>query len=382
MRFYQQRLGTDDVLFQSDAERARAESTTKKSKSTRPATKVDDFFLPDFCNWRALLSIASICLLVALIVGLLRWQRSADPLLELLLIIVFLLWIALGCAAALCFARPILVKLQRYTAILVTYFLIVGLTVVISSLSWFLLDYFDALLLVASTSRGYFILNNLGIAVLVTTIGLRYLFVLHQWRQRIQSEAEAKMQSLMSRIRPHFLFNTMNTIACLTRIDAEAAEGAIEDLAELLRVTMRQSDQLVPLAEELEVCRCYARVEQLRMGDRLRVDWQLDAAAESCLVPTLSIQPLLENAVKHGAEHLHSAEPIKVRVEFNKHLVITVENPFDATLQTLSPSGMSIALDNIKQRLQLSYGEQAKLLTSAQNNWFVVQLHLPAKLCK
>lgn len=339
------------------------------------------FFLPNFCNWRTFFSISSICLLVALIVALIRWQRSPNPLLELSLIMVFLLWVALACAAALCIARIWLMTLPRVVALLITYLLVLSITVGISVICWEIAISLNARIVFSSPDRSFFVLNNLGIAAIVTTIALRYMFVMHEWKRRVETEARAQMQALLSRIRPHFLFNTLNTIAELTRTDAAAAETAIDDLAELLRITMRQTDQWISLREELDICATYVRVEQLRMGQRLEVNWQVATDILDLPVPLLCIQPLIENAVKHGAEHMRDERAIKISIRKNsdKKMRILIENPFDANAQSVSPSGQRLALGNIRERLKLSYGKEALLQTAAHGDWFVVELVLPTE---
>ena len=126
---------------------------------------------------------------------------------------------------------------------------------------------------------------------------LRYFYVTHQWRSNLESVAESRFAALQARIRPHFLFNSMNTIASLTRSDPAAAERAIEDLADLFRASLGNSNEPISLEQELEVTRVYQRMEEQRLGDRLKVDWQLDNVPMQTRVPGLTIQPLLENAI-------------------------------------------------------------------------------------
>lgn len=349
-----------------------------KSSHKKNQTKLD-FYLPNFCSWQGLLSLASISVLVALIISLIRWQKSNDILLEMLLITIFLLWISFSCAITLCVARRWLLILHRYLAMALTYLIVLSMTVIVSSIGWSISETVDATYLYYSSSREFFILNNLAIAIVITTIVLRYLSVIHQWRLRIESEAKANMQALLSRIRPHFLFNTMNTIAELTRTDGEAAEDAIVDLAELLRVTMRQTDQWITLEEELDICRTYVRVEQLRMGNRLQVNWTIDQRLLDVNVPLLCLQPLIENAVKHGTERMCDERAIKISIALvsDKRCCLTVENPRDELVQSVSPSGQRLALDNIRERLHLGYNSAASLEIYPQGDWFVVKLYIP-----
>ena len=153
-------------------------------------------------------------------------------------------------------------------------------------------------------SRDDLLARNAGIAVIVTALVLRYFFVTHQWQKHVRAEALSRIQALQARIRPHFLFNSMNTIAALTRSDPKRAEEAVEDLADLFRATLRDSHSPLRLKEELELTRIYQRIEALRLGDRLAVRWDVGALPMRAFVPGLTVQPLLENAIYHGIEPL------------------------------------------------------------------------------
>ena len=137
---------------------------------------------------------------------------------------------------------------------------------------------------------------------MVTALALRYFYVTHEWRHNVELQAKARVHALQARIRPHFLFNSMNTIAALTRSNPARAEEAVQDLAELFRANLNEKRSQIPLAEEIDVARTYQRMEQLRLGDRLRVDWKVDSLPTDALVPGLTLQPLLENAIYHGVE--------------------------------------------------------------------------------
>ena len=111
----------------------------------------------------------------------------------------------------------------------------------------------------------------------VTALALRYFYVTHEWRHNVELQAKARVHALQARIRPHFLFNSMNTIAALTRSNPARAEEAVQDLADLFRANLNEKRNQIPLAEEIDVARTYQRMEQLRLGDRLRVDWKIDS---------------------------------------------------------------------------------------------------------
>ncbi|MCB1575667.1 MAG: histidine kinase, partial [Xanthomonadales bacterium] len=161
-------------------------------------------------------------------------------------------------------------------------------------------------------SRLEFVLRNMAISGIVGALALRYFFVQHQYRARVESETDARIQALQSRIRPHFLFNSMNTIASLTRSDPRLAEQVTEDLAALFRVSLSDARVPVTLAEEVELATQYLRIEQQRLGERLRIDVDMRDLPQSARLPALIIQPLVENAVYHGIEP--STEPGLVEV--------------------------------------------------------------------
>ena len=179
-------------------------------------------------------------------------------------------------------------------------------------------------------------------------------------------------------MRPHFLFNSLNSIAALVGSRPAEAETLIEDMAELMRSGLDARTRLVPLSEELTLARAYLRIEQARLGERLIVDWQVEPEAESVEVPQLTVQPLIENAVYHGIERLPAPGTIGVAARRDGNLLrVEVSNPRpDASAPP--HQGQKLAVDNIAQRLALIYGEQqARLELGADGDRFVSRLTLP-----
>jgi two-component system sensor histidine kinase AlgZ len=203
-----------------------------------------------------------------------------------------------------------------------------------------------------------FVLGNVGISAIVSAVALRYFYVQHQWKSNIQAEARSRIQALQARIRPHFLFNSMNTIAALTRTDPVLAETAVEDLADLFRASLGQRER-VPLSEELKFTRGYINIEQLRLGDRLKVDWEIDETVpESLEVPALVLQPLMENAIYHGIEPQTTGGTVSISISRNGDMVeFRITNPLPTTLSSYKRTGNKMAQENIRQRLRLAYGE-------------------------
>jgi two-component system sensor histidine kinase AlgZ len=165
------------------------------------------------------------------------------------------------------------------------------------------------------------------------------------------------MQALSARIRPHFLFNTLTTIASLTRIDPALAEQAVEDLAELFRASVGDAKQRISLAEELVLCRQYLRIESLRLGERCQIEWQIDTLPLDASIPPLTLQPLLENAICYGIQPRPEGGVIRVTgLCDGRHIKIDIENPLPPESHQDKRQGLHLALDNLRQRLQACYG--------------------------
>src|SRR5690606_1609949 len=169
--------------------------------------------------------------------------------------------------------------------------------------------------------------RNLCISAIVSAVVLRYFHVQYQWRHQVQRETNLRIEALQARIRPHFLFNSLNTIAALIEAAPESAEQAVEDLADLFRASLGDANTLVSLEEEIALAQLYQRLEEKRLGERLRVDWKITDAANQQL-PRLTLQPLLENAIHHGIEKLPDGGTVTVTGErTDKGYRLMVRNP-------------------------------------------------------
>lgn len=189
--------------------------------------------------------------------------------------------------------------------------------------------------------------------------------------------ANAKLQALQSRIRPHFLFNSLNTAASLVRSDPVRAERLLEDLSDVFRAALREGTVLVPLQQEILLAQQYAAIEQLRLGERLIIEWKIGVLPHSARVPALLLQPLLENAIHHGIEPVTKPGDLQVRIScFGRELRIEVENSY---LPQASDSGSGIALDNIRERLALLYDLEAQMRAGGDGQRFRVYIKLPVQ---
>jgi two-component system sensor histidine kinase AlgZ len=353
-----------------------ARGATPVRADARAESPPDDFFIPDFCATRMVFAVVLIAELVAVTLSL---ARPGDAFLsELGRVSMFLQWLALTSAAVLCYARPLLPRLRTAGVTAVVVGLLMANTALVSAAAlWF-----------GDTSGGAdffprdawpFLLRNEGICVIVTAMLLRYFFVEHQWRRQVRAEARSRLEALQARIRPHFLFNSLNTIAALTRSDAARAEEAVEDLADLFRATLRDTQTRPRLREELELTRMYQRIEQLRLGERLQVRWDVTGVPMDARVPGLTLQPLLENAIYHGIEPLEQGGTVTIEGRMvDGKIEIAVTNPVGAVrAEPVERQGNRIALDNIRQRLALAYGADGALDIAPSAESFRVAVRFP-----
>jgi two-component system, LytTR family, sensor histidine kinase AlgZ len=333
--------------------------------------------IPDFCRWRPLLLLAFILELVAIVLTLAVgmgsnvWDRF-------ILASLYLQWTGLFSGAVLCGARRWLRHAPVEVLFLVCWSLLVAVSFLISVAGYELLLWADPIFAQQPEPRSGFLFRHFCIGTIVSLLVLRLFWLQHQWRQQVLSEGRSRYEALQARMRPHFLFNSLNSIAALVGSRPAEAETLIEDMAELMRSGLEARARLVPLSEELTLARAYLRIEQARLGERLHVDWQVDPAAESLEVPLLSVQPLVENAVYHGIERL--AAPGTVTIAARREgatLRVEVGNP-RPDARAPAHQGQRVAIDNIAQRLALIYGEgQARLELGEDGDRFVARLTLP-----
>ena len=199
--------------------------------------------------------------------------------------------------------------------------------------------------------------------------------------------AEARLQALQARIRPHFLFNSLNAVLALIRRDPKRAEHTLENLADLFRTLMSDARSFVRLGDEITLLERYAELEQLRLGERLRITWELDAAPSDALLPPLVLQPLLENAVYHGVEPATATGDVLVHIERRgERILARIENPhLEAVAQGASNphrAGNRMALDNIRERLALFFDAEARIETRIANGRYRVEIEMPYRRAK
>jgi two-component system sensor histidine kinase AlgZ len=316
--------------------------------------------------------------LLAFIITLLSPGVIDNPWGNLGLISMLVQWVALASAALLCLSRSLLSRMHNSAAAVVSYLLVLLVTVVVSEMAFWLMIESTLFPALTRDDHSVFLLRNLTISTVVAAVILRHLYIQFQWRQRLQSEARARIEALQARIRPHFLFNSMNTIAALTRSDPDAAETAIEDLADLFRASLNGTNEQATLGDEVELARRYLGIEKLRLGDRLLVDWQLDDLPMDARLPPLILQPLLENAIYHGIEPLPQGGTIQVSgTRVGDLIEITVSNPVPGSAARGRQNGNRIAQENIHQRLAIAFGTRAGLRSMTGAGSYQVSIQFP-----
>ena len=327
---------------------------------------------PSFCNWRLLLAVMIITELSVVLVGLGRgglpgwqWLGMAS---------VYSQWMALFCASGLCVTSGWTSRLSARGAWIGSWLMAMWLAMVFSYAGWAAIFVYIPDMI--SDTVGLFVLKSVFAVGLVAVVFFRYLEIRARRRLELMAQAEARVQALQARIRPHFLFNSLNTIASLIPDDPASAEAATLDLADIFRGSMRRADQLISLSDELELARQYLDMERRRLGERLEVDWRVDELPAGAAVLPLMLQPLLENAVAHGIQTLQQGGKIAVygRTEGDQ-VVITIGNPLAP--EGSDTSGHGMAIRNIRERLSLAFGSRASLLTNHDKEQFYAVLSLP-----
>lgn len=319
--------------------------------------------LPDFRNVGILLRIlliANAVLLVSAVIQsptlagigahIVETAALAEPLLILTLVILYLL-------------NGVLQRLPFTGGALAVIGVVLALTTLLHELAQRYLPFG------VTTVERYWLLVGLTTAMMLCYFDLR-------GRALSPAIAEARLQALQARIRPHFLFNSINAVLSLIRQDPRRAETALEDMAELFRVLMADNRDLVPLAREVELCRQYLGIEQLRLGERLQVQWHIDKMPADAMIPPLVLQPLLENAVYHGIEPRTEPGVVSIGIDVVRDAVHAVlRNPYAPDGDR--HSGNKMAIGNIRERLQLHFDAEASLTAHATADAYEVRIVMP-----
>lgn len=322
--------------------------------------------LPNFCNLGIMLRLLLIVNLLVFAAAVLRVEVGRELSSQYLVISVLAQPAIIISLITTCLLQPAFLKLAYWQGVSAIF----ALEACIGGGLWYLTPY----LIPFSAPPAFW---QFAFFLMFTTAVVLLYFDL---RSRALSPAltEARLQALQARIRPHFLFNSINAVLSLIRTEPKRAERMLEDMAELFRVLMADNRKLTPLEDEIELCRRYLEIEQIRLGDRLVVTWQIDHLPKAALVPPLILQPLVENAVYHGIEPLDGVGELKIEIQDQgKQFFIRLTNPCQHNSTHINGNRMAIA--NIKERLQLHFDAEASLKADISQEQYVVTITLPNK---
>ncbi|MDH5388677.1 MAG: histidine kinase [Gammaproteobacteria bacterium] len=333
----------------------------------------DTGLLPNFCN-------VNVIFMLILLVELLALVLTSAPATinfwnQLAFISMLMLWIGLLNAAVLCKARVLINALPSQRGLLFSFIIMMsislGFSLVVISINYqLLLDEHS------SPLGNYFLARIMLISAVIYAVVLRYFYVQQQWKIHIQAHSKAEIQALRARIRPHFLFNSMNTIASLIAFNPDKAEKAVVDLSDIFRASLREQN-INTLSDELELTKSYLDIETLRLGDRLTIHWDIDQNLAETEVPALCLQPLVENAIYHGIEPLPDGGIISISVkQKNNFLELSVSNPLGSGSMS-KHEGNHMAQQNIEQRINLVYGKNGSFVIKETDTTYTVILEIP-----
>ncbi len=334
-------------------------------------------YLPNFCNGEVFLRLLLVVELIAIVFALVGFGKG-DLFIHIALISVVMLWISLSTAAVLC----LLERMNWFGNHIQTTATAIGVTLLMTLLASFLSLSFDHILNFSLTGLdiAFILVRNLSIALILVGLALRYFYLHYESALRLQTQAQARLQALQARIRPHFLFNSMNTIASLTHDQPDLAERAIENLSDLFRASLA-AEASISLQQEIELTQSYIALEDLRLGERLQINWRLPEASLNLNLPALTLQPLVENAIYHGVEPLPDGGVIDIWIE-QQHdgIEISIANPLVSSPGGDRRKGNQMALNNISERLTLAFGGAATLEVEETNTRYKVKLHIPIEV--
>ncbi len=333
--------------------------------------KPDVAVLPDFCSAASVFTLVVVAELVVVIDALapdarMHWRSFATA-------TAFVVWLALLASLLLCRLSPLLVRWPRAFAWPLAWAALVGLVALASAIVARLDHALGTALTPASGLR--FVLDNTILTALLGAALLRYFYVLAEWRARLAAVARAQFDALQARIRPHFLYNSMNTVAALVRVDPDAAERTVEDLSELFRASLGADDKPSTLGAELGLMDRYLAIEQLRLGGRLEVQRDLGELPAGLEMPALLLQPLVENAVYHGIQPRREGGTLRIAGRRIAGAVeIEIANPLP---DTAAPRRSGHGLDSVRRRIAYHFGERGALETRRDGDVFRVIVRLP-----
>jgi two-component system sensor histidine kinase AlgZ len=336
-------------------------------------------WLPDLCRLSRLAVLFGVAEMVVMVVALAPDGGSPWNLSRFVSGSGFALWLALTVAVLLCVARRRLSRLPR--ALGGALALLLGASVAAggAALLYLIDTNLGAGLVPEAVTVQRFAFGSAALTVLVLAAVLPYLYAVEAWRDQVRASARAEVDALQARIRPHFLFNSMNTIAGLVRSDPKTAERVVLDLSDLFRAALQAGEVESSLAEEVELAERYLAIESLRLGARLRVDWhKQDPLPWRLPLPRLVLQPLVENAVLHGISRLPEGGTIEIDLaESDDLLRMRVRNPALPPRERDGGAGAGHAQRSIGHRLAYAFGPRARMAAGWEDGYYQCELRIP-----
>ena len=336
-----------------------------------PSAEIDEqSVLPNLCRDQSvffLVVVAQLFVVLLLLAdttsGVFNWQRLA-------IMTIQVQWVCLMSAALICWTRGLIAHRSNTQKMAIAYGICVLSGVGVSVVGQYILH--------GKQIDFSVVARHTLMTMLVAMLVLRYFYLQFLLVRQSKAELSSRLQALHSRIRPHFLFNSLNSVASLIPVDPQRAEHAIEDLADIFRATLKQSFDLVPLSQEVALCKRYLSLEALRLGTRLQVNWHEHADLEGWDIPQLTLQPLLENAVVHGIQQRAEGGEIDIQLhDSDKMLKVTVTNPLPLANRKLDGNHMGV--ENIQDRLQAVFGEQATVQGMVREGLYICVVNIPKR---
>jgi two-component system sensor histidine kinase AlgZ len=330
-------------------------------------------FLPDFCRIPLVFGVLLTAELLAIVLALATPSPLAGFWERLGVISLYVQLIALGGSAALCLLRPLLGRVDDRLAGIAAWLILVTVAGLITLAAHQLVPWAPDHLFPDDGLAGL-MARSLGVASIVSILLLRYLYLHHLWRVQTQAEAEARFQTLQANIQPHFLFNSLNTVASQIPSNPRLAEDLLQDLADLFRAALARGTAASTLGQELELARRYLNIEHQRLGERLAVEWDLDELPLDAPLPPMILQPLVENAVYHGIAPARRPGLIRISGRYRRGVVnLGIRNSLpEDPVHERHRGGHRMGMDNVHQRLAAMYpGEGRMAVSRVEGDWQV-----------
>jgi len=342
-------------------------------------TPSKDYVLPDFGSFSMALRFALLALVIALIITIGRNERFDEQAWQdLNLLVAFATALSLMSAVVLKLTSRWLRRMSVITGSILVVLILLAVAAIGTDGMIFVLHDLGFIAERWPPWREGLILRTLLVTGIISTFGLRYVIVQHRAEIESRHQQDARMQALQSRIRPHFLFNALNSVASLSRSDPPRAEAVLHDLADLFRVLLADARKLVPISAEREISRQYLEIEKLRLGERLQIKWNVGNIPRSAQIPALTLQPLLENAIYHGIEPRFAGGTIRIEMwPEGESLNIMISNPMPDVKKNTHGKGNKIAQENTRQRLSTQFGDKASMQAFEEGGQYHVKIRMP-----